>query len=68
MGDLEQVKTNIVYMDLTLDLPSYEAAQKLEKAGVRVNPVGPHRLRAVTHHGITAEDVDTAVAVFRKIF
>ncbi len=68
LGDLEQVKTNIVYMDLTLDLPSYEAAQKLEKAGVRVNPVGPHRLRAVTHHGITAEDVDTAVAVFRKIF
>ena len=68
LGDLEQVKTNIIYIDLTLDLPASEAAQKLEKAGVRVNPVGPHRLRAVTHHGITAEDVDTAVAVFRKIF
>ena len=68
LGGLEKVKTNIIYMDLTSDLPSTETAQKLEKAGVRVNPSGPHRLRAVTHHGITAEDVDTAVAVFRKIF
>ena len=68
LGGLEKVRTNIIYMDLTSDLPSTETAQKLEKAGVRVNPSGPHRLRAVTHHGITAEDVDTAVAVFRKIF
>ena len=68
LGDLEQVKTNIIYIDLTLDLSAYEAVQKLERAGVRVNPVGSHRLRAVTHHGITAEDVDTAVAAFRKIF
>jgi len=62
------VRTNIIYMDLTSDVPATETAQKLEKAGVRVNPVGPHRLRAVTHYGITAEDVDTAVAVFQKIF
>ena len=68
LGGVEKVRTNIIYMDLTLDLPAYETAQKLDKAGVRVNPSGPHRLRAVTHHGITAEDVDTAVAVFRKIF
>ena len=68
LGGLEKVRTNIIYMDLTSDLPSTETAQKLEKAGVRVNPSGPHRLRAVTHHGITAKDVDTAVAVFRKIF
>jgi len=68
LGGLEKVRTNIVYMDLTSDLPATETAQKLEKAGVRVNPSGPHRLRAVTHHGITSEDVDTAVAVFRKIF
>jgi len=68
LGGLEKVRTNIIYMDLTSDLPANETAQKLEKAGVRVNPSGPHRLRAVTHYGITAEDVDTAVAVFRKIF
>ena len=68
LGGLEKVRTNIIYMDLTSDLPSTETAQKLEKAGVRVNPSGPHRLRAVTHHGISAEDVDTAVTVFRKIF
>ena len=68
LGGLEKVRTNIIYMDLTSDLPANETAQKLEKAGVRVNPSGPHRLRAVTHYGITAEDVDTAVVVFRKIF
>lgn len=68
LGGLEKVRTNIIYIDLTSDLPSIETAQKLEKAGVRVNPSGPRRLRAVTHHGITAEDVDRAVDVFRKIF
>ena len=68
LGNLKKVRTNILYMDVTSDFPATEAAQKLAGAGVRVNPVGSHRLRAVTHHGITAEDVDTAVAVFRKIF
>ena len=68
VGGVEKVRTNILYMDLTSDEPATETAQKLARAGVRVNPVGSHRLRAVTHHGITAEDADTAVAVFRKIF
>jgi threonine aldolase len=68
LGGLEKVRTNILYMDLTSDEPATETAQKLAMAGVRVNPVGSHRLRAVSHHGITAEDVDMAVAVFREIF
>jgi threonine aldolase len=68
VGGVEKVRTNILYMDLTSDEPATETAQKLAMAGVRVNPVGSHRLRAVSHHGITAEDVDMAVAVFREIF
>lgn len=68
LGDLEKVRTNIVYMELPPDVPSTETARKLEMSGVRVLPLGPHRLRAVTHHGITAEHVDTALAIFHKIF
>jgi len=67
LGDPEQVRTNIVYMELDPPLPATEVALKLEKEGVRVLAVGPRRLRAVTHYGITAEDVDTALAAFRKL-
>ncbi|MCG6881173.1 MAG: low-specificity L-threonine aldolase [Deltaproteobacteria bacterium] len=68
VGDPGNVKTNIVYMELGAELPAPETARKLEEAGVRVLPAGPHRLRAVTHYGITKEDVDMALTAFRKIF
>jgi len=68
LGNPEKVRTNIAYMDLTSGISSQEAARNLEKAGVRVLPAGPHRLRAVTHYRITASDVDKALAIFHKIF
>ncbi len=68
LGVPESVRTNIVYMELSADLSAPETAQKLERAGVRVLASGPRRLRAVTHYGITAKDVDQAVETFWKIF
>ena len=67
-GDPENVKTNIVYMELSTESPTPETVLKLQEAGVRVLQAGPHRLRAVTHYGITKEDVDTALTAFRRIF
>ena len=66
--DLARIQTNIVYMDLPHGLEAVRVVQQLEKEGVRVLSSGPKRLRAVTHYGITKEDVDTALTAFRRIF
>jgi len=49
--DLSTVETNIVVFDLRPDVP-LDAAQVVERArarGVLLNPMGPRRVRAVTH-------------------
>jgi threonine aldolase len=65
----ESIRSNIVFFDLTReDMGAQELAQRLEKSGVRVIPLGPgKRLRAVTHYHITSEDITQALAVFRKV-
>jgi threonine aldolase len=66
--DVEKVRTNIVYIDITR--PGLEAArlvQQLEAAGVRLLPSGCQQMRAVTHHPITADDIDRASEVFQKL-
>ncbi len=67
VGNLESVRTNIVYMDLSPSISALEVVKNLEKEGVRVLRAGPGRLRAVTHHGITAQDVARAAAAFQKV-
>jgi len=66
--DPESVRTNILYLEVDSDFSAPEVAHKLEKEGVRVLAKGTRHLRAVTHYGITAKDVDMAVTKFRKIF
>jgi threonine aldolase len=59
--------TNIVIADLPC--PAGEAQEALEQAGVRCLPMGPRRLRFVTHRHITADGVDRcagAVAAFLR--
>jgi len=52
-------ETNIVMFEVE-DAPSL--ARALGERGVRVNPVAPHRLRAVTHLDVSAADVEEALA------
>jgi len=73
--DLAKIQTNIVYFELraeqlTADLPSPaeagyakagELVAGLTKKGIRLLSVAPRRLRAVTHYGITIEDIDLTV-------
>jgi len=73
--DLAKIQTNIVYFELraeqlTADLPSPaeagyakagELVAGLTKKGIRLLSVAPRRLRAVTHYGITTEDIDLTV-------
>lgn len=64
----EGVKTNIVYVNLDPQgLPAAEMATRLAGAGVRVGATGPYQFRAVTHYGISAEDVDSALKTFALI-
>ncbi len=62
--DPARVQTNIVYFDVVRDRISAETlVKRLAERGVKVLSVGPRRLRAVTHYGITAEDVDRAISL-----
>jgi threonine aldolase len=60
--DLEQVETNFVQIDLgPLELTRAEALARLTDAGVGVSAtIHPTVVRALTHLGITDEDVDRA--------
>jgi len=64
----EPVYTNIVYFNV--DHPRY-TAQQLQDAlaahGVGVLALGPGRIRAVTHYGIEAGDIEEALDVMRDV-
>jgi len=62
--DLGRVQTNIVYFDLIRQTPyAEELAAKLGSRGLRILSVGPNRLRAVTHFGVSAQDIDRALSI-----
>jgi threonine aldolase len=65
--DLGRVQTNIVYFDVLRDTPyAEEFARKLAGRGLRILSTGPNRLRAVTHYGISAQDIDQALSVLSE--
>ncbi len=56
--------TNIVMLDLRRDGDTADAvAERLARAGLRIAPWGPRRLRAVTHLDVTRADVERAARV-----
>jgi len=61
--DLEQVETNFVQIDVgALGLDEPEALERLLGEGVRLSStVLPGRLRAVTHLGLTDDDIGRAI-------
>jgi threonine aldolase len=66
--DLTRVRTNILYFDVAVaGLSAEDLAQKLGTRGVRVLSTGPARLRAVTHYGITAADIDQTLVVLTNV-
>jgi threonine aldolase len=44
-----------------------ELVKKMEEQGVRMLPVGPGRIRAVTHYHLSSDDIDYALAAFSKV-
>jgi len=65
--ELSRVKSNIVFFELNReDLAVEQLLEHLNSHGVRMLPVGPARIRAVTHYHISADDIDYVLGVFAK--
>lgn len=65
--DPETVHSNIVIFDLDELAPAAaDLSDRLKVRGILANPVGPRRLRMVTHCNVTAEDCEAAVAATRE--
>ena len=66
--DLETVQTNIIYFDLTSEkLTTETLVKRLADKGIKMLALGPSRLRAVTHYGIIAEDINVTLKALHKI-
>ncbi len=64
----ERVKTNIIYFDLAVEQLSPEAfLSKLTEKGIKLLQTGPSRFRMVTHYGISSEDIESILLVFRQV-
>lgn len=64
--DRATVQTNIViFGPQTLPPEGPSFAQALARAGVQIGDIGGGRFRAVTHYGITRDDIETAVKIVR---
>ena len=66
--DPEQICTNIVYFEVDRqDMTVEEVVKRLDESGARMLPVGPGRIRAVTHYHISSEDIDYVLGVAAKV-
>ena len=64
--DLTRVQTNILFVTVK-GLSIFEVAARLGERGVLVSPGSEQRMRLVTHHQVSAEDVDRVVAAFGAV-
>jgi threonine aldolase len=62
--DLARVETNIVVFSVP---DAFALCSALWERGVQVAPLGPGRLRAVTHLDVDEQDVERALDVFRQL-
>ncbi|MGB5745402.1 MAG: low-specificity L-threonine aldolase [Desulfobacterales bacterium] len=66
--DPGQIHTNIVYFEVDhKDMTVEELVKRLDDKGARMLPVGPGRIRAVTHYHISSDDIDYVLGVFAKV-
>ncbi|GIV95391.1 MAG: threonine aldolase [Herpetosiphonaceae bacterium] len=66
--NLETVQTNIVIFEVLDDRYTWQSfLEALSRHGVRMGELGYGRIRAVTHYGISADDVDLAIEAVRRI-
>ena len=65
--DLEKVQTNIVYFNLTSEkITADRLVKQLANKGIKILSLGPARLRAVTHYGISTQDIEVTLKALHK--
>jgi threonine aldolase len=66
--DLARVQTNIVIVDTSAaDVPAAEISARLKSEGILMNPIGPEKLRAVTHYDVTRADCQRAAELLESV-
>jgi threonine aldolase len=64
--DLSRVHTNLVFFDLDR-MTGAEFEEECKKRGLLGGATGPHRVRFVTHYGITAEDIQSTLKICEEV-
>ncbi|MFW6164277.1 MAG: low specificity L-threonine aldolase, partial [Planctomycetota bacterium] len=66
--DPRAVETNMVFFDCPrTGRTGAELAQRMAKEGVLMHATGPHRIRLVTHLGVSREQIVQAVQAFKNV-
>jgi threonine aldolase len=66
--DPQTVRTDIVIFEVTSDrLSASQLVKALLERGIQMSAIGPARIRAVTHYGIEAADIETTLAAMSDI-
>ncbi len=63
--DPEGVETNLVYFELD-SIPAARFCENVHARGAWMLPAAAHRVRAVTHLGITSTDIDDAIGAIAE--
>jgi threonine aldolase len=66
--DLARVETNMVFGDCRPPLTATAFIDRCREVGILLDQASAYRWRMVTHRGVTAEDVDHAIATVRHVF
>ena len=64
--DLSRVQTNLVFFDLE-NMRGADFEEECRKRGLLGGATGPHRVRFVTHYGITSEDIQSTLRICEEV-
>ncbi len=64
--DLSRVQTNLVFFDVE-NMRGADFEEECRKRGLLGGATGAHRVRFVTHYGITAEDIQSTLRICEEV-
>ncbi len=64
--DLSRVQTNLVFFDLDV-MSGADFEEECRKRGLLGGATSAHRVRFVTHYGITAQDIQSTLAICEEV-
>jgi threonine aldolase len=66
--DLSRIQTNIVYFDTAdVQFDAGKLVTQLSDRGIKILQLAPNRLRAVTHYGINADDINLTLTALNEV-